>query len=100
MEAWKSNEQVTSTLKEFVAHHPKGLEDLAPQVKHFKVCKCFDKQTKRIEWTCVPGTPACTLMEYIWPFVLQIKGASALAPFPPPGDLERTLQQWLDNRSA
>jgi len=86
----------------------KGVQELARYVRHFKVAKMFDKKVIRIEVNLseiahpedMPkGTPdpRDLYLEFVLPHIQSLKGYCELPGVAPPGDLERQIQEWLDN---
>eukprot|EP00972_Heterocapsa_arctica_P081105 11950558-Heterocapsa_arctica.AAC.1 len=82
---------------EFIKKDP--VKTLTEQVRHVRVCKCYNKDMKKLE----VNTKQDSRSYHIWQIMKEKligAGCRELAGIAPPGDLERRIQKALDDEKG
>ena len=72
------------------------VKSMLKQVKYCRVQKCYDQSFKRLEVSIVPNSDSATIWQMVLPMLLEMPNVEEMSPMAPPGNLERQIQQWLD----
>lgn len=82
---------------DFVKNDP--VKICTAQVRHVRVCKCYDKTMKKLEVNCFPGSQSYLLWQVLKDY-LKGKGCKELPGIAPMGDLERRIQKAIDDHKG